>query len=206
MRLLLVRHGATFENEQKRYLGQIDVPLSPLGAQQAARLGEYLAREPVDAIVSSDLVRARDTASAIARYHSVSVVVDSDLREIARGVWEGATYAEVKSRYADLLKKWRRAPAQCQIPGGETLGQVRDRAVRALERSHSRAPDGLVVWVTHTGVIQVLLCYLLEVDLNSWRQFRRDNGSLTPVQVYRVHERLIGSIETPLFPSSTLLA
>jgi alpha-ribazole phosphatase len=196
MRLLLVRHGATFENEQKRYIGQTDVALSPRGESQAAQLGANLANQTIDLIVTSDLQRARATAEAIARHHTVPLEPDSDLREINRGIWEGATYAEVQEHHAELLARWRHTPAECQIPGGETLFQLRDRVARALERWYIAAPAATVVWVTHAGVIQVALCHLLDVNLNSWRQFRRDNASITPVRVERVDGKLVGSIET----------
>jgi alpha-ribazole phosphatase len=194
VQLLLVRHGATIENEQKRYLGQTDVALSPLGEQQAAQLGAALAREAVAIVVTSDLQRARATAAAIARHHSVPLGQDADLREMARGIWEGATYAEVQARHAELLARWRASPADCQIPGGETLLQVRERVGRALERWYARFPEATVVWVTHAGVIQVLLCHLLDVDLDSGRQFRRENASVTRVKVERTAGRLVGSI------------
>ncbi len=196
MRLLLIRHGATLDNEQKRYIGQTDVMLSPRGIEQAARLGTFLAHEAVDFIVTSDLQRARATADAIAHYHAVPLEEDSDLREIARGVWEGATYSEVRARYADLLASWRQTPVECQIPGGETLVQLRNRVVRALERCYIHSPEATVVWVTHVGVIQVVLCHLLQIDLNAWRQFYRDNASVTEVLVDRVGEVLVGSIVT----------
>jgi broad specificity phosphatase PhoE len=88
MRLIVIRHGESVYNDQKRFTGQADVPLSPLGKRQAAALGERLAGEHLDAIVSSDLLRARDTAEAIASYHALPVYEDSDLRELALGEWK----------------------------------------------------------------------------------------------------------------------
>lgn len=196
MRLLLVRHGATLDNEQKRYIGQTDVALSPHGVQQVVTLGACLAHEVMDIIVTSDLQRARATADAIAHYHAVPLEEDTDLREIARGIWEGATYSEVRERDADLLARWRHTPVECQIPGGETLIQLNNRVVRALERWYAHSPEATVVWVTHVGVIQVILCHLFKVDLNAWRRFYRDNASVTEVKVDRVCGVLVGSIET----------
>lgn len=195
VRLLLVRHGATLDNEQKRYIGQTDVALSPLGVQQAATLGASLAHEAMDIIVTSDLRRARATADAIARFHDVPLEEDTNLREIARGAWEGATYSEVQEHYAELLARWRHTPVECQIPGGETLVQLRDRVVRALEHWYTPSPEATVVWVTHVGVIQVVLCHLFKVDLNAWRRFYQDNASVTEVKVDRVCGVLVGSIE-----------
>ena len=92
MRLIVVRHGETFYNAQRRLTGQLDVPLNPLGERQAAALGDCLTTEHLDAIISSDLERTRVTASAIAYNHGLHVQEDSDLRELAFGEWEGYTY------------------------------------------------------------------------------------------------------------------
>ena len=107
MRLLIVRHGATANNAEARYTGQSDVPLSPLGERQVEAVARALADVRLDAIISSDLVRARSTAEAIARYHQVPVLLDPDLREIAIGAWEGLTYAEALRRDPSLVAAWQ---------------------------------------------------------------------------------------------------
>src|SRR3982074_1290712 len=101
MRLILVRHGETLSNAQKRFTGQSDVPLSPLGRRQIAALGKSLAREHLDVIGASDLMRTRVTAEAIARFHALPVSVDPNLRELALGEWEDHTYADVLLRDAE---------------------------------------------------------------------------------------------------------
>lgn len=183
MRLLLARHGATPNNAQQRYTGQSDVPLSPLGERQAAALSERLAIERLDCIVASDLSRARATAEAIACHHSLPVQLDPDLREISMGEWEGSTYAELVDREPAALKRWQSDPTSYAPPGGETVAQVRDRLVPALARWQRMHPTGVVVWVTHGGVIGVLLCHLLGLDLNRRWQFRRDNAALTELDL-----------------------
>ncbi len=124
MRLILVRHGETMYNAQRRYTGQSDVPLNALGERQAAALGEYLATEHLDVIVTSDLERTRVTAEAIARYHGLPIQEDIDLRELAFGEWEGYTYDEVLARDAKLVAQWRADPATYAPPGGETVAQL----------------------------------------------------------------------------------
>ena len=89
MRLIIVRHGETIYNAQRRFTGQSDVPLNPLGERQAAALVERLATEHLDAIVTSDLERTRVTAKAIAHNHGLPLQEDIDLRELAFGEWEG---------------------------------------------------------------------------------------------------------------------
>lgn len=184
MRLLIVRHGATPNNLETRFTGQLDVPLSPLGERQAALVGDALAGEEIAAIVSSDLRRARATAEAIARHHRLAVRDDPDLREIGMGVWEGRTLAEVEAQDAALLKRWTEDPLAYAPAGGETVAGARERIVRALGRWAALFPDGrTVLWVTHGGVIGVLLCHLLGMDLKRRGQFRRDNAAINEIAI-----------------------
>jgi len=183
VRLIVVRHGETVYNAQRRITGHTDIPLSALGEQQAAALGKRLAAEPLVAIVASDLQRARVTAQAIARYHKLPVQEDADLREISFGAWEGATYDEIAARDADLMQRWLDDPTICAPPGGETVIQLRDRVARALERWQTSCPEATVLWVVHGGVIEVLLCHLLGVDLKLRWQFRHENASISEIDL-----------------------
>ncbi|GAC1460616.1 MAG: alpha-ribazole phosphatase [Ktedonobacterales bacterium] len=183
MRLMLVRHGATVSNVEKRYTGQSDVPLSPLGLRQVEALAEALAAERFDVILSSDLLRAQQTTAAIAQRNDAPVRLDPDLREIAMGVWEGHTHAEIASLHGEELARWQEHPDLYAPSGGETILQLRDRAASALARSLAEYPDGHVLWVTHGGLIGILLCHLLGIDLAHRWQFRRDNGAITALDV-----------------------
>ncbi len=183
MRLIVIRHGETPNNVEERFTGQSDVPLSPVGEQQVLALGAYLATKPLDALVSSDLQRARATALAIAQYHSVPLEEDPLLRELSLGKWEGMTVAEVQMRDPDTLRRWRADPSTSAPEGGETLLAFRARIVRALDRWYSRYPDGTVAWVAHAGLIGVLLCHVLEIDLNRRWQFHHENASITRTAV-----------------------
>jgi broad specificity phosphatase PhoE len=184
MRLLLVRHGATANNLEARFTGQSDVDLSPLGELQAEALGRRLAsEETLDAVISSDLSRALATAEAIVRYRQLPMSIDQDLREISMGEWEGLTYAEVVERDPIRAAEWRADSLHVAPPGGETTYQLRDRLIRAFDRWRAIYPDASIVWVTHGGVIGVLLCHLLGMDLGHRWQFRRDNAGITEVDV-----------------------
>jgi probable phosphoglycerate mutase len=179
----VVRHGETLFNAQERFTGQMDVPLSQRGEQQAEALGRRLSTVRLDVIVASDLQRARATAQAIARHHGLRVEEDADLREIAFGSWEGATYAEVLAREKALVQRWRADPTIFPPPGGETVTQLHERVVRALERWHRRYVGGTVLWAVHGGVIEVLLCHLLNVELQRRWDFRHENASITEVDL-----------------------
>lgn len=182
MRLLLIRHAETSHNAEARYTGHTDAPLNANGHLQAEQLAEALARESLAAIVTSDLQQARATAAAIARSHALPVQEGPDLRELALGQWEGATKAEIKVRDPLLLKRWKR-DHEVGPPGGETLAQLRYRVERAYRRWHARYPDAAALWVTHSGVIGIALCYGLGLDIAHRGQFRRENASITELLV-----------------------
>lgn len=183
MRLVMVRHGATVNNIERRFTGHSDVPLSPLGLRQAEALATALAGERFDLILSSDLVRARQTAEPIARRNNAPLRLDADLREIAVGTWEGLTRAETAETDPDGLARWRAQPELYAPLGGETVLQLRDRAVRALNRCFAEHPEGRVLLVTHGGLMGVLFCHLLRIELTHRWQFRRDNAALTTVDI-----------------------
>ncbi len=183
MRLVVVRHGATANNVQARYTGQSDVPLSPLGERQAVALANRLRGERFDAMVTSDLRRARGTAEAIAAYHDLPLVEDAALREIAMGEWEGRTHAEAKERFPEECAAWEADPLHHAPPGGETLIAFGERVDVALKRWHARHPEGSVLWVTHGGLIGVLLCQVLGMSLDRRWQFRRDNAAVNELEV-----------------------
>jgi len=191
-----VRHGKTLYNVQRRFTGQTDIPLSALGERQAAALGKRLAAEPLAAIAASDLQRARVTAQAITRYHELPVQEDADLREMTFGAWEGSTYDEIVARDADLVQRWLSDPTIYAPPGGETVIQLRDRVVRALERWQTRCPETTILWAVHGGVIEVLLCHLLGVDLKLRWQFRHENASITEIELGRKGTRVVHLNET----------
>ena len=196
MRLIVVRHGETFYNAQRRLTGQSDVPLTPLGERQAAALGDCLATEHVDVVVTSDLERARVTARSIAGNHGLDLQEDIDLRELAFGEWEGYTYDEVLARDANRASLWRADPCVYAPPGGETVAQLRDRCARALKRWQTLYPEASVLWVTHGGLIGVLLCHVLGIDLKRRWQFRHDNASISEMLFRGEHVTIVRLNET----------
>src|SRR5579864_9102958 len=107
-RIVAIRHGETTWNAAMRMQGQLDTPLSPRGRWQAGRVGEALAAEALDAVIASDLVRALDTAQAIAARHGLAVSSDPGLRERSFGVFEGYTYADIDARWPTEAARWRR--------------------------------------------------------------------------------------------------
>ncbi len=178
MRLIVVRHGETRYNLEDRLTGQSDIPLNLLGERQATLVGAFLATEQVDVIVSSDLQRARKTAMVVAAYHDLPVEEDPAIREMSLGNWEGKTMAEVAVTEPEQLQRWRDDASHCAPDGGETLLEVQNRVKQALERWYTRYPDGSVVWVAHGGLIGILTCHLLNIDIKKRRHFRHANASI----------------------------
>ena len=156
-RVLLVRHAETEWNRERRWQGHADVPLSPEGERQRARLAEALRQDRPDirAIVSSDLRRAADTARALAAAFGIEPVLDPSWREMDVGCWSGLGRAEIEQRFA---AEWSRILAGEDLPrgGGETFGGFTDRVARALDAVAAAYPAGTVAVVTHGGVIRAL--------------------------------------------------
>lgn len=168
-RLVLVRHGETFANREFRYIGSRDDQLSPVGTQQASRLGLALEPFAVDAIYTSPLQRTVETARLIAQVVKVPVQTLDALVEQHYGLWEGLSRAEVLARSpqdAEFLAAWELDPT-LGPPEGESLPLVQQR-VRAAVDNLARKHDGqTVVLVSHVGPIKVLLCDALQAPLSS---------------------------------------
>lgn len=179
MRLLVARHGATQHNLDGRFTGQFDAPLSELGERQADALAARLASRRFDAFISSDLLRARQTAERIAARNGQEVAFDPDLREISMGSWEGRRVSEVKREFGALLAQIEADTiGDICYPQGESAAQLSARVLGALGRCQARYPQGYVLWVAHGGVISALLLHALGLSNERRRQFARGNTSL----------------------------
>lgn len=177
MRVLLARHGETAWNAEGRYQGQRDIALSETGERQARLLGERLAGLGIARAVASPLGRARRTAElALGESRAAMLSLDEGLMEIGHGDWEGLLAGEIRSRAPELLAAWREAPETVQMPGvgGESIGQVLDRAWPAFARACAGlgADDTLLV-VAHDAVNRVILCRILGLPMSRLWSFRQ---------------------------------
>jgi broad specificity phosphatase PhoE len=176
--ILLIRHGRTAWNEQRIFRGRADVPLSPEGSRQAAALAERLAGDALSAVYTSPLSRARVTAEHVAEVHALEVQPLEGLRDMGYGAWEGIPEDQVEERWADLYAKWRSAPHLVRPPGGETLAEVRERALGALGEIAARHAGSTLAAVSHRVVNKVLLCAALGLGDDAFWRIRQDTACL----------------------------
>jgi len=155
-RLLLIRHGETDWNTEGRYQGQSDVPLNATGREQAQQLAQALRGSALEAIYSSDLLRARETAEALARATGAPLHVDPRLREVGLGEWEGQLFSDIQQRYPDLLRRRREDPLNFAPPGGETVAALRSRLLSAVQDIISLHPGGRAALVSHGFALAVI--------------------------------------------------
>ena len=153
---LFIRHGETDWNRQQRFQGQIDVPLNDLGHTQARRLGERLAGEPTEHLISSDLQRAQQTAAPLATAWQAAPALMPGLREQCFGVLEGLDVPTIKARHPDLWTRWLEHRADFALPGGESLQQFHARVIATVKALAEAHPGRRLTVVTHGGVLDML--------------------------------------------------
>lgn len=180
--ILLIRHGETAWNAIRRLQGHLDIPLNAEGERQAAALGRALADEALDAIFSSDLQRARQTAQAIAAPRGMSVQIDCGLRERCYGAFEGMLYAEISQRYPEAHVAWQARDIDARFPEGvhvaETLREFSQRAVGTIQRLAGAGAYRKIALVTHGGVLECAYRAALGMDFSRARDFDILNTSV----------------------------
>lgn len=179
MRIFLLRHGATDWNLAQRCQGSTDLELNEVGLEQAEAAALDLSREKIDAIYSSQLKRALQTAGAVSRFHKLTVTIEESLRELDHGEIEGLTLAEIQATRPDFLRQWRDRPADADIPGGERLIDVEQRAWDGLGRIVRRhRPEETLVVVSHNFPILAVICHITGTPLNQYRTFHLNPGGV----------------------------
>ncbi len=187
--LWLIRHGESMGNLEGRYQGHADLPLSPQGHQQAARLAQRLARvatqAPFAALYSSDLQRAQQTARPVSQALGLPIQVEPGLREIDVGVWAGLTFQEIARRFP---RQWAASTdvvdPHLERGGGESYAQAQARIVAQVNAIARRHLGQRILIVFHGGVLRAYLLHLLGLDLSNLRRLRTDNTAINRVLTY----------------------
>ncbi len=182
MRILLIRHGETLWNREERCQGFSDVALSERGIKQAQLLSRALQGDRLDAIYSSDLIRAKKTADIIAEPHGISVHTDVRLREMNQGHLEGKNIEEMLKEYPEVLRNWMQAPAEMVMPGGESLKQIQDRGWHAFQEIMEKHQGKDIAIVGHNLLNVCILCNILGIDLNDFRKIKQHSSAINEIE------------------------
>ena len=180
--IYLVRHGQTAWNREEIFRGRTDVPLDETGLKQAELAGEYLKEVKIDAIYSSPLSRALETAEKIARFHNLKVQPLEGIIDMSFGNWEGHAHQEIKKNDSETYRRWREEPHLVRLPGGESLDDVRVRSMAALEEVIRKHPGKALIIVSHRVVNKVLICGILGLDDSHFWQISQDPTAINLIQ------------------------
>lgn len=180
--IILIRHGETAWNAERRLQGHLDIPLNREGERQAALLAGALASSTIDLIVASDLGRARQTAQAVASLRGLAVQSDPALRERAYGGFEGLLYSEIEARFPADFAAWQARDVDARLPAGKHQGEsFRDfyaRTTSAILAWGVGHPGKTVVLVAHGGVLECAYRLALGLPLETPRDFTVFNASI----------------------------
>jgi probable phosphoglycerate mutase len=187
--ILFIRHGETDWNRDRRIQGHLDIPLAQSGLDQAQRLGERFADAArdglrLDAIVSSDLARARQTAQPVADALGLAVQMAPGLRERAYGDFQGLDTVGIAARFPAAYAQWKTHDPEFVPPGGESHREFYHRVLHALEPVIAAYPDGRIACVTHGGVLDCIYRFARGIALDAQRDWPLLNASVNVVDFH----------------------
>jgi broad specificity phosphatase PhoE len=176
--VFLIRHGVTDWHHERRVLGHRDVALNSDGVAQSQRVAEALRGINIGEVISSPMLRAVQTAEILAEQCGIEIARDPRLADFRVGKWEGMSYDDVAR--SPEYQRFLADPLAERIPGGEDLGQIRDRAIGAVEQTIADTPAGEnVAIVTHAGILRVVLAHYLGSNLANYHRLRVSPGSIS---------------------------
>src|ERR1700680_3449390 len=179
---ILMRHGETAWNRQGRVMGRHPVELTDHGREQVAATARFALSIKPDLIVTSPLVRARQSAEIMAGgLGGVEIIEEPGIAEVLYGRWEGMTYHELIDDEHYIT--YRKSPIEHPTPGGETIPEVQARGVEAVMRTIEQHPGRRVVFVSHGDIVRTVLCHFLKVELRHFHRIRADNAGLSAIQI-----------------------
>ena len=177
-RVLAIRHGETAWNVDTRIQGQLDIPLNETGRWQAHRLALAMAEESIDALYSSDLLRALQTAQAVSSGCGLNIVTDAGLRERGFGEFEGLTFKEIEQRWPEQSERWRKRDPTFGPLGGEALADFYARSITTVTQLASAHPGQTIAVVAHGGVMDCLYRAATRLGLQAPRSWQLGNASI----------------------------
>ena len=183
MQLILIRHGETLSNKEKRIQGISDVELSAVGIEQAHLLALSLKDHPIEAIHTSHLKRAIQTAEIINEFHRKKLHTHHDLMEMDYGDFEGVSFKKIMEVDKDFIDQWLTDPSSIKMPNGESLTQLQERAWRGLKKIINKEENALVV--SYNFTIATIICRIKNISLNEFVSACVGNASKTIVNIQK---------------------
>jgi len=180
--IYLVRHGQTAWNREEIFRGRTDVPLDETGLKQAELTAEYFRDMEISVVYSSPLARAWQTAEKIAVLHSLEVQPLEGIIDMSFGNWEGHAHLEIKKNDSERYRLWREEPHRVRLPGGESLEEVRVRAINAVEEVIQKHLGKILVLVSHRVINKILICCILGIDNSHFWQIGQDTTAINLIQ------------------------
>ncbi len=182
--LYIVRHGQTDSNVRNTYLGHTDIELNGVGLKQAEKLAKKLAAVKFDALYTSPLTRAVQTAEAIANEQGGPVMtMNYGIIERDFGIWDNLTYDEIVKKSPEESKQWLENWVDYVIPDGESANQVHERVGKTIDKIIAQNPDKKIAVVTHLGVIRHMIAHLLKMEVKDSWHFTADNCSVSTIRL-----------------------
>ena len=204
-RIIAIRHGETAWNVDTRIQGQLDIPLNDTGRWQAERLARALAaREAIDVVYTSDLLRAWETARPVAEATGAPLHTDEGLRERGFGSFQGKTFTEIEAAMPDEARRWRQRDPFWAPPGGESLTTMRRRVIETLHVLASRHVGEQIVMVAHGGVMDVLYRAATGQELQAPRTWLLGNTAINRLLWSPEGLSLVGWSDTSHLDDETL--
>ena len=167
IRVVLWRHGQTDWNVENRFQGHSDIPLNKVGHYQASEAAKVLAALRPDRIISSDLIRAQETAAPLAALTDINIEINPNLRETDGGLWEGKLASENRATHGELFANWYEGGDEPAGVTGERRSDVAKRAVAVIEKETTNF-SGTIVFVTHGGTVRSVLGSILKLPIAQW--------------------------------------
>ena len=180
--IYLVRHGQTAWNKEEIFRGRTDIPLDETGLKQAELVGQYFKGMEIYGIYSSPLSRAWQTAQKVAQFHDLKVQPLQGILDMSFGNWEGRPHQEIRESDMETYRQWVETPHLIRLPGGESLDDVRVRAMAALEEVIRKNPGKTLALVSHRVICKVLICAILGLDNSHFWQITQDTTAINLIQ------------------------
>ncbi|MFH1829801.1 MAG: histidine phosphatase family protein [Pseudomonadota bacterium] len=184
LELLFIRHGRTEYNVNRKVMGRKPIPLDDVGRAQSKELAVRLSGEKIDAIISSPVFRAIQTAEVIAAFHEdLKVEQDEGLIEIDYGQWEDLTFDDLVAKHESEWRTYREDPKRTSFPGGESMKEAGRRVGEFMDKILKRFDTGRVALISHADVIKLAFLHVLDMELKYLVRFSIDNCAICLVRI-----------------------